>query len=129
MPVLAPHGNHRKMRQMGDFQRTKMFLIDHTGLATDALHIYVALILFIGSCLLFGWKAWQWKPWLLVLMAAIAGEVWDIRNIIPENDPVRPWSNWQDIWNTMLLPTALLLCSRFTKIFAGTPPKPSGDQP
>ncbi len=106
---------------MSSLQKVKLFLVDHLDLAKDALHIYVALAIFLGACLVFGWKARQWKPWLLVLVVAIIGELWDIRDSIADDDPVRPWANWKDVWNTMIAPTLLLLFARFTGVFAKPP--------
>lgn len=102
---------------MSPLQQTKLMLVDHIGLAKDALHIYVALIIFIGSIVLFKWRARQWKPWLLVLAAALVGEIWDLRDSWVYDTPVNLWANWKDVWNTMLLPTVLMLAARYTKAF------------
>lgn len=112
---------------MSVLQQAKLFIVEHVHLAKDALHIYVALAVFVGACLLFGWKARDWKPWLLVLLTAIIGEAWDIRDSLSSNDPIYPWANWKDIWNTMLLPTVLMLTARFSSIF-GSPSELSGDE-
>jgi len=134
MPVLAPHGNHGNTAPMTNFEAFKFFLIDLTDLAKDALHIYVALAIFLGSCLVFGWKTRQWRPWMLVLCAAILGEVWDIQAALDKAQRVRPWDNWHDIWNTMVVPTVLMITSRYSNIFAAgpaaaPPPEESGHQP
>lgn len=111
---------------MSTFQQMKIFLVHSSDLAKDALHIYVALALFLGSCLLFGWKGRQWKPWLVVLLAALAGEAWDIRDTLANGSTVRIGANWKDIWNTMLAPTVLMLAARYTDVFK---PVESGDEP
>ena len=41
---------------MSALQTVKLWLVQHMHLAKDALHIYVALTLFFGSALLFGWR-------------------------------------------------------------------------
>lgn len=112
---------------MSMVQQAKLFIVEHVHLAKDALHIYVALAVFLGACLLFGWKARQWKPSLLVLFTALVGEVWDIRDSLDSNDPIYPLENWKDIWNTMLLPTVLMLAARFTSVFEKRE-APSGDE-
>jgi hypothetical protein len=99
------------------FQTAKFWLVDSTGLAKDALHIHIALALFLGSALLLRWPLGSWKPWLLVLAAAIAGEVWDIWDSIADGRPILPVANWQDVWNAMIWPTAILLLARTTKLF------------
>lgn len=102
---------------MSPLQQTKLFIVQNLGLAKDALHIYVAVIVFVGSCLLFRWKATQWKPWCLVLAAALLGEAWDLRDSLVYGTPVRLAANVHDVWNTMLVPTALLLAARYTQVF------------
>lgn len=102
---------------MSEFQQTKLAIVEHLGLAKDALHIYVAVIVFFGSCVLFKWKAGQWKPWLLVLAIALLGEAWDIRDTLVYNDKVWLAASWKDIWNTLLVPTVLMILARFTGIF------------
>ncbi|WP_423604936.1 hypothetical protein [Sphingomonas sp. MS122] len=99
------------------FQAAKLWLVDHTGLAKDALHVHIALALFLGSCLLLRWPLRSWKPWLLVLVAAIAGEAWDIRDSLASGYPLMPAANWQDVWNAMVWPSAILLLARTTKLF------------
>ncbi len=98
-------------------QSVKLWLVGHVGLAKDALHIYVALTLFLGAALLFGWRVSSWKPWLVVLAAALAGEAWDIRDSLAYRTPLDLWSNWHDIWNTLFWPTAIMLIARTTRLF------------
>lgn len=94
-----------------------MFVVEHLGLAKDALHIYVALLVFFGSCVVFKWKAAWWKPWALVLGTALLGEAWDLRDSLIYDTPVKLWANWKDLWNTMLVPTLLMLFARYSRIF------------
>lgn len=102
---------------MSALQLVKTVLVEHTHLAKDALHIYVALLLFFGACLLFRWRASQWKPWAVVLLAALAGEAWDIVDALDSADPIVPGAHIKDIWNTLLAPTAIVLLARFTRVF------------
>ena len=102
---------------MSSFQTVKIVLVDTTGLAKDALHIYVALIIFLGSCLVFGWKARDWKPWLLVLLAASAGEVWDIYDMLPTKPGPDYFESAKDIVNTLMVPTMLMFAARYSGIF------------
>ena len=55
---------------MGLFQQSKLYLVENLHLARDALHIYVALIIFVGACLMFGWKARDWRPFRATLVRA-----------------------------------------------------------
>jgi hypothetical protein len=102
---------------MNPFQQSKFYLVEHLHLAKDALHIYVALIVLFGSCILFGWKVHQWKPWLLVLLAAFVGEILDIRGMPGPFESAVGRENVKDILNTMAVPTMLLIAARYTSLF------------
>lgn len=135
MPALAQQGNRGYGTKMSNYEALKVLLIALSGLTKDALHIYIALGIHLGSCLIFGWKTWQWRPWFLVLSVAIIGEIWDILLSMELSQTVDLWENWKDIWNALLIPTALLVLSRYSTIFANKPPARcapeagSGDQP
>ncbi len=97
-------------------QSVKLWLVDHVGLAKDALHIYVALTLFFGSAALFGWRVSSWKPWTVVLIAALAGEVFDIRDSLNYHTPLDLWASWHDIWNTLFWPSIIAILARRTRL-------------
>ncbi|MXP46472.1 hypothetical protein GRI43_03565 [Altererythrobacter luteolus] len=110
----------------------KIWLVDWTGLAKDALHIYVAVGVFLAGCALFGWKAWQLRPLLLVLAVAIAGEFADIAYNLTYEGYAFLRSSVHDIWNTMLVPCIIFLFAKFSVVFARPAPgmtEKSGDQP
>lgn len=102
---------------MSALQATKLWLIDMTGLSKDALHVCVALILFFGSAMLFKWSLVGWRPWTVVLVAAVAGEAWDIRDRLVSAVPVDLAGDWHDIWNTMCWPSVILILARTTRLF------------
>lgn len=102
---------------MSPFQHAKLALVDMTGLAKDALHIYVSLAVFFGACLIFRWKAWQWKPWLLVLLAALAGEALDLRDQYAIGCPFEWGESAKDFVNTAMVPTILMLSARLSGLF------------
>jgi hypothetical protein len=102
---------------MSPFAEGKLWLIGQLGLAKDALHIHVALALFFGSALLFGWRLSSWRPWLLVLAATLAGEAWDIRDRLVGGVPIAPRGNLHDVWNTLFWPSVILLLARRTRLF------------
>ena len=102
---------------MSVFQQTKAFLVDNLHLAKDALHIYVALIVFFGACLVFGWKAREWKPLLLVALVAVLGEAWDLRDRMVAGVELEAAPHLKDLWNTMLAPAVIMLLARFTDVF------------
>jgi len=105
------------MSAASTLQATKWWRVHHSSLAKDALHVYVALMLFFGAALLFGWKLSNWKPWLVVAVAAIVGEAWDLRDSLVYHTPIALWANWHDIWNTLFWPSVVLLLARRTKLF------------
>lgn len=92
-------------------------MVGHLGLAKDALHIHVALALFLGSALLFRWPLRSWKPWAVVLAAALVGEAWDLRDSVTYHTRVDLAGNWKDIWNTMFWPSVMLILARTTSLF------------
>lgn len=101
---------------MSEFQDVKVWLSLHTGLGRDALHIYVALVLFFGSMLLFGWRAGQWRPVLLVLVAALAGEAWDIVITANHFGDILWAESRKDVCNTLAWPLFITLLARFTPV-------------
>ncbi len=110
-----------------DWEQVKSTIAVWTELERDALHIYAAILLQIGSAAVLRRSLASPLPWLAVLAAALANEVLDIRR-----DGV--FENWErsaalhDLWNSMLAPTILLLLARFAPGLLtrrGEPP-PSG---
>ena len=97
-------------------QTVKLWLVTHLGLAKDALHVYVALILFFGSIALFRWRASDWRPVLLVAIAALLGEAWDIRDRAAGGIAQNYGGNWHDVWNTCAWPLAIFAMARWTSL-------------
>ena len=96
-----------------DFQQWKTLIVDHSGLAKDALHIYAGMAVFVAVRLLwqtrFGWGL----AWISVLALALGAEYLDL--VAERSDPVlRPdAAHWHDIWNTMFWPTVLAIFGRW----------------
>lgn len=101
---------------MSPLQQAKLWLVGNLHLAKDALHIYVALFVFLGSAALFRWPLRSWKPLALVAVAAIGGEAWDMIDRVRGGIGQDPAGNWKDVWNTMFWPTALWLLARYTVV-------------
>jgi len=101
---------------MSPLQQTKLLVVDHVHLAKDALHIYVALGLFLGSAALFRWPLKSWRPWLVVLAAALIGEAWDLRDSLVYRTPIELGGNLKDVLNTIFWPTVLVLLARSTRV-------------
>ena len=99
------------------FQQGKLWLTNLTGLSKDALHVYIGLLILIGAARLCKWRIGDWRPWLVVAAFAVAGEVWDMRDVIVGGSTPDLAANWHDIWNTCLWPAALSLLARHTTMF------------
>lgn len=107
---------------MSALQAAKLWLIGATGLSKDALHVYVALTLFFGSALLFKWPLSGWRPWAVVFFAAIAGEIWDIRDRMVGGMALDLGGDWHDIWNTLFWPSVIVALVRSTPLLDGSGP-------
>ncbi len=105
---------------MSALQAAKLWLIALTGLSKDVLHVYVALILFFGSAVLFKWSLAGWRPCTVVLVAAVTGEAWDIRDRLAGGIAIDLAGDWHDIWNTMFWPSVILVLARMTGLFGGS---------
>ena len=103
---------------MSQFQQTKIWLVQLFGLPKDALHIYVGLIVFFASAALFRWPLGSWKPLGAVLLAALAGETWDVIDTWNIGGRPRWLRNWHDVWNTCLWPAVLFLLARHTRLLS-----------
>ena len=101
---------------MSPLQQAKLLVVDHVHLAKDALHIYVALGLFLGSAMLFRWPLKSWRPWAVVLAAALIGEAWDLRDCLVYRTPIELSGNLKDVLNTLFWPTVLVLLARGTRV-------------
>lgn len=95
-----------------DWEQVKSTISIWTELERDALHIYAAILLQIGSAALLRRNLASPIPWLAVLAAALLNEVLDIYR----DGLFEPWeraTSLHDLWNTMLVPTILALVVRF----------------
>lgn len=94
----------------------KDMLAGVTGLSKDALHIYAALMLQIGVAFILRQSLKSPLPWLCVLVALLLNEWFDLSHL----GHVEAWQvegGIRDIWNTMLLPTLLLVLARWAPTF------------
>lgn len=83
-----------------------------TGLSRDALHIYAALLIQFLAAAITRRTVADFLPWACVLAFAIGNEWADIYS----DELFEQWEQkaaLHDLWNTILLPTLLLLLTRF----------------
>lgn len=111
-----------------DSEAIKAAIAAWTGLERDALHIYAALIIQLGSAALLRRTLASPWPWLSVLAFAMANEWLDMSG----DKLIEQWEKeaaLHDLWNTMLLPTLLLLVVRFAPRLTAPPRQPPAVPP
>jgi hypothetical protein len=101
---------------MSAFQQAKVALVQLLGLPKDALHIYAGLAVFLVAAALLRRPLRDWRPLGAVVLAALAGEAWDLLDTWQAG--ARPaWArNWHDVWNTCFWPAILFLLARYTRL-------------
>lgn len=101
---------------MSPFQSAKLFVLDVTDLGKDALHVYVGLAVMLLVAAVLRRSLGDWRPWAAVLLAAFAGEIWDVVDTWSHGRTPRWNANWKDVWNTLFWPTVLFALARTTKV-------------
>jgi hypothetical protein len=97
-----------------DWHLIKQWLSGASGLDMDSLHVHIGVLAQIAAAVVLRRKLSSVWPWLAVAAAVLANEVYDFRY---EKWPTREAQFREgvtDVWNTLLLPTVLLLLARFT---------------
>lgn len=111
-----------------NWHEIKDFIALWTGLERDALHIYAALLVQVGTAFLLRRSLGHWAPWAAILLLALLNEAVDMF----EDGLVERWeigAGLHDLWNTMLLPSLLLLLARFAPSILVPPPPAPIDPP
>ena len=105
-----------------DWYGFKLSLETGSGLDMDALHVHAGVFMQFLAALLLRRSLKSPLPWLVVLIAAVANEYHDLGlETWPDRD-VQWAESIKDAWNTMLLPTALMLLARFApRLMTGKP--------
>lgn len=93
----------------------KIWLESETGLDRDALHIYGALFIQFLLALFFKRSVGSIWPWFAVLLAAIANEYLDYQRVGETEASIALFQaeGMRDMWNTMVIPSALMIIARF----------------
>ena len=102
-----------------DWFQLKLMLSTATGLNMDALHVHAGVLCQILAALLLRRRLSSPWPWLVVLGLVAANEYYDyLYEVWPDRAEQRAEAI-RDIWNTLLLPTLILLLARFVpRLFA-----------
>jgi uncharacterized membrane protein YjdF len=105
-----------------DWHQVKAWLEHAIGLNMDALHVYFGLVILIVAALLLRRSLKSPLPWLVLLVLELANEYYDWTYEVwpgPERQ-IQAAEGIRDIWNTMAVPTFLLVASRwFPRLFTG----------
>ena len=96
-----------------EFEHWKNDVIDATGLAKDALHVHIGLLIFVFVRLVWRWRGGWIIAWLAALMAATGGEALDMLAELRRSDIQPDAAHWHDVWNTMVWPTIFLFVGRW----------------
>ncbi|HEX8442022.1 MAG TPA: hypothetical protein VF631_00075 [Allosphingosinicella sp.] len=96
-----------------DWYQFKHMLSLFSGLHMDALHIHVGVLAQLSAAAVMRRSIASPWPWLALLFTLCANEWFDLAyEIWPDRN--EQWAeSIKDGWNTMLLPTILLLLARF----------------
>ena len=88
--------------------------LEQLAVSKDALHIYAAMFIQLGSALLFRKPVSSLIPWFCVLALELLNEGLDL---IFEKEPyIHQWQidgSIHDVLNTMAMPTVVLLLARY----------------
>lgn len=101
---------------MSDFQVAKLWLVDLLGIAKDGLHVSVGLAVYLLAAALLRRPLSDWRPLAVVLVAAIAGEAWDLIDTWRAGARLRWDRSWHDLWLTALWPFILFALARWTRL-------------
>ena len=116
-----------------DWFQIKVWLSAASGLDMDALHVHAGVLCQIVVALLL--RKRLSSPWPLLAVAAIliANEIYDYRHEVWPDRSMQQAEAVRDFWNTLLLPTLLLLVARYVPCLfqasAAKPDEPSVSDP
>ncbi len=91
----------------------KFRLSQMLGLSPDALHVHVSIMVMLCAAILWRRRMDHLLPWLTVLAIEFLNELLDLS--VPANGENTIHASLHDVYNTMFLPTLVLLCLRFTR--------------
>ena len=96
-------------------------IVFYTGLERDAVHVHVALLLYIAAMAVFRRDRRSPVPWLVVMAFAVVNEAVDFLFNLDMGSEAAFSRVVKDLWNTMLWPTVLLILGRYTSWFQRRP--------
>ena len=100
----------------------KHWLETWSGLNMDALHVHGGILIQLLVALLVRRPIRSIIPWAVVLIAIVANEYYDLHYEIWPTRAAQWAESIKDGWNTMLMPTLIMLVARFAPwILVGRP--------
>ena len=115
-----------------DWHHVKEWLTRASGLDMDALHVHASLLLQLTAAFVLRRPLRSPWPWLVVLAAEFGNEVYDYTyEVWPDRD-IQFAEGVRDMWNTMAMPTLILLLARYApRLLVGKsqPTEPSAVDP
>ncbi|MES2889240.1 MAG: hypothetical protein V4739_14700 [Pseudomonadota bacterium] len=91
----------------------KAFLVVVLDLSRDALHVHIGLAVFAAVVLIGRCPLGAARPWCVVMLLALLGEVVDVGGDFLRGQPLRWDASLHDVLNTVLWPTVLTLVPRW----------------
>jgi hypothetical protein len=115
-----------------DWHDYKQWLSGTSGLDMDSLHVHVGVLAQVAVAFVLRLRLSSPWPWLAVAAAVVANEYYDFQYEVWPTREEQFFEGVKDLWNTMLLPTVLLLLARYTPwLFAAPsvadPGEPGGE--
>ena len=101
---------------MSLLQSAKLVVMDVTNLGKDALHVHVGLGVMLIVAVALKRSLADWRPLLAAVIAAFAGEIWDMIDTWSHGGTPRWNANGKDVLNTLFWPTVLFLLARYTRV-------------
>ena len=98
-----------------EWSELKSHVVEASNLDQDALHIYFAVLIQLFSAWCLRRSIASPLPWLVVLIAVLINEYLDYHpaSLDPNIQDIQIAEAYRDLWNTMLMPTLLLVTARF----------------
>lgn len=95
-----------------DWHDYKQWLSAASGLDMDSLHVHIGVLAQVAVAVLLRRRLSSLWPWLAVAAAVLANEVYDFHYDVWPTREEQFLESVKDVWNTMLLPTVLMLLAR-----------------
>jgi hypothetical protein len=112
-----------------DWHHVKDWLAHATGLDMDALHVHAGVLLQIAAAIVLRRPLRSVWPWLVVLGAESANEIYDYTYEVWPGDErrIQLAEGIRDLWNTMVIPSLILILARYAPaLLTGRPADRSG---